>query len=93
MRSVKSKHKVLSHRKGVLGDSSLGELDERDVVFFYIEVTEDFNLLNLDANNLTVPQTGSSEDLTTSLLSKHYPMQLFKDYLQHIAMVHTIEED
>lgn len=71
---LKSKqYKVLSHRKGTLGDSTLGELDERDVVFFYIEVTEDFNLLNLDANTLSIPQTGSSEDLITSLLSEALP--------------------
>ncbi len=71
---LKSKrYRILSHRKGFLGDIGRGESDEREVIFFYIEVTEDFNLLNIDANNLNVPQTGSSEDLTTTFLTEALP--------------------
>lgn len=71
---LKSKqYRVLSHRKGTLGDSNLGEFDERDLVFFYIEVTEDFNLLNLDSNDLDAPITGSSEDFSNTFLTEAAP--------------------
>jgi len=66
---LKSKrYRVLTHRNGSAANPIRNEPDETEVIFFYIEVTEDFNLLNLDASTLDAPSTGSNESFFTGTI-------------------------
>jgi len=64
------KYNILSHRTGSDDISNNGG-DERDLIYFFIEVTKDFNLLNVDVNTeLTDSKTGSTEDLNTGNITE-----------------------
>lgn len=64
------KYTVLSHRTGS-DDSNHSGGDERDLIYFFIEVTKDFNLLNVNVDtDLTVSRTGSDENLTTGNITE-----------------------
>ena len=61
---------VLSHRTGS-NDSNNGGGDERELIYFFIEVTKDFNLLNVNVDtDLNVSKTGSDENLTTGNITE-----------------------
>ncbi len=63
------KYTVLSHRTGS-DDSSHSGSDERDLIYFFIEVTKDFNLLNVNVNTLDLAKTGSTENLNTGNITE-----------------------
>ena len=102
---VKSRnYKVLSHRSGIDNSTNNG-IDERGLIFFFIEVTKDFNLLGLNVNTLDFSGTGSSEDLSTGNITEAtseslqgllattryspYKRRSFKTYLQ--STLHKLE--
>lgn len=61
---------VLSHRTGSNDTNNSGG-DERDLIYFFIEVTKDFNLLNVNVDtDLNVSKTGSDENLTTGNITE-----------------------
>ena len=67
---VKSRrYNALTHRSGV-DNTSNGGVDERDLIYFFIEVTKDFNILNVDINTLPLSGTGSSEDLANGNITE-----------------------
>ena len=67
---VKSRrYQALTHRSGV-DNTGNGGVDERDLIYFFIEVTKDFNILNVDINTLPLSGTGSSEDLANGNITE-----------------------
>lgn len=67
---VKSRrYNALTHRSGV-DNTGNGGVDERYLIYFFIEVTKDFNILNVDINTLPLSGTGSSEDLANGNITE-----------------------